>query len=364
MLGAGCTGAAIALKTMMEETGTPGTIRVFGCASEEAQGAKVYFVRDGLFDDVDVALAWHPAPFAGAGEIMTAANVAVKVRFAGRTAHAGNTPWDGRSALKGAELFGTGIQFMREHMLPDDPDALHLRKCRCRAEHRPRRGADQMSSDLVLAFAHDRGQRLGARLADHQPPVPVQPRLALGDRARTLASSSGAAPFRSGRSSAAAARGEAAGERARRLPPRLDHRGQELQRRDQPVAGGGVVGHHDVARLLAAEVVAARPHRLDHVAVADRVRRSRGPWPARCRSSPRFDITVATSVPFASRPSSRPSGPAISAMIWSPSATIGPRSSMIITRSASPSRLMPRSAPVLEHRRRRRAAARSSRSRR
>jgi aminobenzoyl-glutamate utilization protein B len=118
MLGAGCTGAAIALKSMMEATGTPGTVRVFGCASEEAQGAKVYFVRDGLFDDVDVALAWHPAPFAGAGEIMTAANVAVKVRFAGRTAHAGNTPWDGRSALKGAELFGIGIQFMREHMLP------------------------------------------------------------------------------------------------------------------------------------------------------------------------------------------------------------------------------------------------------
>jgi aminobenzoyl-glutamate utilization protein B len=118
MLGAGCTGAAIALKSMMETTGTPGTVRVFGCASEEAQGAKVYFVRDGLFDDVDVALAWHPAPFAGAGEIMTAANVAVKVRFAGRTAHAGNTPWDGRSALKGAELFGIGIQFMREHMLP------------------------------------------------------------------------------------------------------------------------------------------------------------------------------------------------------------------------------------------------------
>jgi len=118
MLGAGCTGAAIALKTMMEETGTPGTIRVFGCASEESQGAKVYFVRDGLFGDVDVALAWHPAPFAGAGEVSTAANVAVKVRFTGRTAHAGNTPWDGRSALKGAELFGTGIQFMREHMLP------------------------------------------------------------------------------------------------------------------------------------------------------------------------------------------------------------------------------------------------------
>ena len=118
MLGAGCTGGAIALKTMMERDGTPGTVRVFGCASEEAQGAKVYLVRDGLFDDVDLALAWHPAPVAAVGELMTSANVAVKVRFAGRTAHAGNTPWDGRSALKGAELFGAGLQFMREHLLP------------------------------------------------------------------------------------------------------------------------------------------------------------------------------------------------------------------------------------------------------
>lgn len=118
LLGAGCTGGAIALKTMMEQAGTPGTVRVYGCASEESQGAKVYFVRDGLFDDVDLALAWHPAPVAAVGELMTSANVAVKVRFAGRTAHAGNTPWDGRSALKGAELFGAGLQFMREHLLP------------------------------------------------------------------------------------------------------------------------------------------------------------------------------------------------------------------------------------------------------
>jgi aminobenzoyl-glutamate utilization protein B len=118
MLGAGCTGGAIALKAMMEAAGTPGTIRVFGCAAEETQGAKVYFVRDGLFADVDAALAWHPAPVAGTGEVSTAANAKIKVRFTGRTAHAGFTPWDGRSALKGAELFGIGLQFMREHVLP------------------------------------------------------------------------------------------------------------------------------------------------------------------------------------------------------------------------------------------------------
>lgn len=115
-LGAGCTGAAIALKTMMQAAGTPGTIRVYGCAAEETEGVKVYMARDGLFDDLDAALAWHPAPLAVTGEIMTAAIAQVKVVFRGRTAHAGVSPWDGRSALKAAELFGTGIQFMREHL--------------------------------------------------------------------------------------------------------------------------------------------------------------------------------------------------------------------------------------------------------
>lgn len=118
MLGAGCTGAALALKRMMQADGTPGTIRVYGCAAEETEGAKLYMARDGLFDDLDAALAWHPAPLAGTGLISTSANAAIKVSFTGRTAHAGNTPWDGRSALKAAELFGAGLQYMREHIRP------------------------------------------------------------------------------------------------------------------------------------------------------------------------------------------------------------------------------------------------------
>lgn len=118
VIGAGCTGAALALKKMMEASGTAGTIRVYGCASEEAQGVKVYMVRDGYFDDCDVALAFHPAPVAVTGAIKTAANDAIRVMFRGRTAHAGNTPWEGRSALKAAELFGHGINLMREHVMP------------------------------------------------------------------------------------------------------------------------------------------------------------------------------------------------------------------------------------------------------
>jgi len=118
MLGAGCTGAAIALKKMMEEDKTPGTIIVFGCAAEEGGAVKTYMARDGLFDDIDAALSWHPAPFAATGAISTAANSGVRIKFHGRSAHAGVEPWQGRSALKAAELFGIGIQFMREHVEP------------------------------------------------------------------------------------------------------------------------------------------------------------------------------------------------------------------------------------------------------
>lgn len=118
MLGAGCTGAAIALKKMMIDGGTPGLVRVYGCAAEETEGAKVYMARDGLFGDLDAALAWHPAPMNATGLLRTAAVNMLRITWTGRTAHAGVDPWEGRSALKGAELFGTGIQLMREHLKP------------------------------------------------------------------------------------------------------------------------------------------------------------------------------------------------------------------------------------------------------
>jgi len=118
MLGAGCTGAAFALKRMMQATGTPGTIRVYGCAAEETEGAKVFMARDGLFADLDAALAWHSAPFAGTGNVRLNAFDQARVVFHGRSAHAGSDPWEGRSALKAAEMFGIGVQMMREHLMP------------------------------------------------------------------------------------------------------------------------------------------------------------------------------------------------------------------------------------------------------
>ena len=60
LFGAGSTAAAIAVKNWLASSGKQGTIRLMGTPAEEGGAGKVYMVRAGLFDDVDVALHWHP----------------------------------------------------------------------------------------------------------------------------------------------------------------------------------------------------------------------------------------------------------------------------------------------------------------
>ena len=118
LLGAGCIGAAIALKNVMVEQGLPGTIRLYGCAAEETEGAKIYMAREGLFQDVDVALHWHPGSLARVTSYRSTAVDQMKIEFFGRSAHAAGGPWLGRSAVHAAELFAHGLNLMREHLEP------------------------------------------------------------------------------------------------------------------------------------------------------------------------------------------------------------------------------------------------------
>jgi aminobenzoyl-glutamate utilization protein B len=118
LLGAGCVGAAIALKQVMVENKIPGTIRLYGCAAEETEGAKVYMARDGLFHDLDVAVHWHPGPLARVSNYRSTAVDQMKIEFFGKGAHAAGAPWLGRSAVHAAELFAHGLNLMREHVEP------------------------------------------------------------------------------------------------------------------------------------------------------------------------------------------------------------------------------------------------------
>ncbi len=116
LFGAGSTGAAIAVKHWLEETGTPGTIRLYGTPAEEGGSGKVYIVRDGRFDDVDIVLHWHAGDRNSAEARTSLANRSAKFRFKGLSAHAAGAPEKARSALDGVEAMNHMVNLMREHV--------------------------------------------------------------------------------------------------------------------------------------------------------------------------------------------------------------------------------------------------------
>lgn len=119
LFGAGSLEAAIAIKKWLDETGTAGTVRLYGTPAEEGGSGKVYMVRAGLFDDVDFALHWHAAGENSAAARTTLANRSAKFRFRGVSAHAAGAPEKARSALDGVESFNLMVNMMREHVPQD-----------------------------------------------------------------------------------------------------------------------------------------------------------------------------------------------------------------------------------------------------
>ncbi|MBT5031902.1 MAG: amidohydrolase [Proteobacteria bacterium] len=116
LFSAGSVGAAIAVKHWLETSGAQGTIRVYGTPAEEGGSGKVYMVREGLFDDVDIVLHWHAADENSASADTTLANRSAKFRFTGLSAHASNAPEKARSALDGVEALNYMANLMREHV--------------------------------------------------------------------------------------------------------------------------------------------------------------------------------------------------------------------------------------------------------
>lgn len=112
----GSVAAAIATANWLEQTGTPGTLRLYGTPAEEGGSGKVYMVRDGLFDDVDAALHWHPGDSNDASPLRNLANKSAKFRFHGAAAHAAAAPERGRSALDGVEAMNFMVNLLREHV--------------------------------------------------------------------------------------------------------------------------------------------------------------------------------------------------------------------------------------------------------
>ena len=119
LLGAGSLAAAIAVKEYLKEKKCPGTVVYFGCPAEEGGSAKAFLARDGVFSHVDIALSWHPNNMNAVWAFSSLANVKVRYSFKGISAHAGTSPHLGRSALDALELMNMGVQFLREHIIPE-----------------------------------------------------------------------------------------------------------------------------------------------------------------------------------------------------------------------------------------------------
>lgn len=110
--------AALAVKRLMEREKIPGTIKLWPGVAEEQIGTKAYFVRAGLFKDVDINIFTHVANTLGVswGQPDGTGLVSVEYTFRGTSAHSAGAPWRGRSALDAVELMNVGWNFRREHL--------------------------------------------------------------------------------------------------------------------------------------------------------------------------------------------------------------------------------------------------------
>ncbi len=110
--------AALAVKKVMEREHMKGTIRLWPGVAEELVGTKAYYVRAGMFKDVDICLFTHVANNLGVSYGPSGQNglVSVEYLFKGESAHAAGAPWRGRSALDAVELMDVGYNFRREHL--------------------------------------------------------------------------------------------------------------------------------------------------------------------------------------------------------------------------------------------------------
>jgi aminobenzoyl-glutamate utilization protein B len=112
--------AALAVKEIMEDEDIPGSLLIWPGVAEEQVASKAYFVREGVFDGVDVNLFTHVGSNFGVSWGQGGGNAlwSAQFRFTGETAHSAGSPWRGRSALDAVMLMAQAWEYKREHLRP------------------------------------------------------------------------------------------------------------------------------------------------------------------------------------------------------------------------------------------------------
>ena len=119
LLNAASLAAAVGIKAELEQKGMEGTVVFYGCPAEEVLTGKAFLARNGAFDELDCAFAWHGDSI---NRVMTGRHTGINsavFHFKGRTAHAGGDPYNGRSALDACEIMSVGANYLREHVTSD-----------------------------------------------------------------------------------------------------------------------------------------------------------------------------------------------------------------------------------------------------
>lgn len=116
LFGTASVAAGIEIKKLIEQKKLAGTVKVFGTPAEEGGSGKVYMVRAGLFEDVDIVIHWHPGSENKVTMTSALANSSAKFRFRGVSAHASASPEKGRSSLDAVEAMDYMVNMMREHV--------------------------------------------------------------------------------------------------------------------------------------------------------------------------------------------------------------------------------------------------------
>ena len=119
LFGSGSAWSSVVIKEWLIANKIRGTIRFYGTPAEEGGSGKVYMARAGLFNDVDIALHWHPGSVSHARPRTSNSNKSARFTFTGISAHAASAPEQGRSALDGVESINMMVNLMREH-IPQD----------------------------------------------------------------------------------------------------------------------------------------------------------------------------------------------------------------------------------------------------
>jgi len=113
------SGAAFAVKQVMQRYNLPGTIAISFGPAEEQLVSRPFLVRAGYFKDVDAIIYLHIQDSLATGHgVQNYAAISSMFTFHGKTAHGAVNPWDGKDAVDAVQLMDIGFDKLREHLRP------------------------------------------------------------------------------------------------------------------------------------------------------------------------------------------------------------------------------------------------------